>query len=98
MGKREDAPESAKKPLRPAQCRAHVKRELAENFRSIVDSLVESAKAGSFQHVKLVIELLEARPGEKEKGRRKGPGTLTRMLREIERREGEKKQASSGVN
>ncbi len=94
---RKEAPEAKKKPLRPAQCRAHVKRELAQNFREIVDTLVERAKGGSFQHAKLAIELLEARPGEKEKARRKGPGPLTRMLREMERRDAEKKRAS-GVN
>ena len=95
---RKEVPQGEKKPLRPAQCRAHVKRELAHHFREIVDTLVERAKGGSFQHTKLAIELLEARPGEKEKARRKGPGPLTRMLREIERMDAEKKKASSGVN
>lgn len=92
------APQKEKKPLRPAQCRPHMKKELAHNFREIVSGLVEHAKAGSLQHIKLATELLGVGPEEKEKVKRRGPGPLTRVLREIERRDAAKKKASSGTN
>ena len=90
--------EIEKKPLRPSQCRTHLRKELAGGFRKIVAGLVERATAGSYQHVKLVVELLEIRPETKAKGKRKGPGPLTLVLREMERKDAEKQKALFKAN
>lgn len=56
--------------LRPSQCRSYLRRELAEQLPGVVKALVESAKTGSYQHVKLMTDLLEVRSGETEKRKR----------------------------
>lgn len=57
--------EAKKKPLAPGQCRAFMRRTLAEEFPGIVDGFVKQAKRGSCQHVKLATELLEPRRRQK---------------------------------
>lgn len=81
------------RPLRPGQCRAHLRRELAGEFRGIVKGLIEQAKKGSCPHVKLATELLDLRQEQQPKKRR-GPGPFTQMLQEIERREQEERRKS----
>jgi hypothetical protein len=51
-----------KKPLRPSQCRGHMRRELAKEFPKIVTGFIEQAKSGSCVHVKLANELLAPVP------------------------------------
>ena len=41
------------KPLRPSQCRTHLRRELAREFRGMVKGFVQEAKSGSCQHLML---------------------------------------------
>lgn len=69
--------------LRPAQCRAYMRRTLASEFKGIVAGFVKGAKAGSCQHVKLATELLEPRP--KAKRSQSGRRTLERWLDELDR-------------
>ena len=71
------------RPLRPGQCRDYMRRELAREFRGIVQGFVKSAKAGNCQHVKLATELLKAPP----KRRAKGKGTIQQLLEQLDREE-----------
>jgi hypothetical protein len=66
-----------KKPLRPAQCRAYMRRTLAREFPSIVQGFVEGAKKGSCQHVKLATELLEEPARRRVRAQK---GTVTQLL------------------
>ena len=70
----------AETPLRPAQCRAYMRRRLAREFRGIVDGFIKGAKRGSCQHVKLATELV-APP---VRTRPKRTGTVQRLLEELE--------------
>jgi hypothetical protein len=45
--------------MRPARCRAFMRRELAKQFPEIMEGFVEAAKTGSVPHVKLATELLK---------------------------------------
>ena len=49
------------KALKPAQCRAFMRRHLAEAFPKIVEGFVNEAEKGSCPHVKLASELLESK-------------------------------------
>lgn len=75
--------ERAERPLRPAQCRAYMRRELAREFRGIVQGFVDSAKKGSCQHVKLAAELVQAPVRVRPK-----KSTVERLIEELERAEG----------
>ena len=80
----EDEPAvKVQKPLRPAQCRAYMRRELAREFRGIVKGFVDGAKSGSCQHVKLAAELLQS----PKRAPRRRKGSAERMVEEL-RREG----------
>ena len=72
------------KPLRPGQCRAHMRKVLAAEFTEIVKGFVEQAKSGSCQHVKLATELLESkrRPASKTQ---KSTATLNGWLEAVRR-------------
>ena len=74
-------PQPEAKPLRPGQCRAHMRKTLANEFREIVDGFVKQAKSGSCQHVKLATELLE--PPRKTSGNRKTTATLNGWLKAV---------------
>lgn len=71
-------------PLRPSQCRAYMRRELAREFREIVQGFVEGAKKGSCQHVKLATELV----GTPERRRRRGKGAVRALIEEFEAAKG----------
>ena len=73
---------AGKPPLRPAQCRAYMRKELAREFRGIVDGFVKGAKSGSCQHVKLATELLESK--KRPDPMRSGRNTLKRLVRRME--------------
>jgi hypothetical protein len=45
--------------LKPAHCRALMRRRLAQEFHDIVDGFVKQAKLGSCPHVKLATELVQ---------------------------------------
>lgn len=75
-----DEPEEREKPLRPAQCRDYMRRELAREFRGIVRGFVEGAKKGSYQHVKLAAELIDAEP----RPRKKGKSSVRRLIEQME--------------
>ncbi len=75
--------EAAETPLRPAQCRAYMRRELAREFRGIVRGFVKGAKTGSCQHVKLATALL----GTPARTRNRGQQTIERLIREMEKLE-----------
>jgi hypothetical protein len=70
------------KPLRPSQCRGHLRKKLAEAYPAIVAGFVEQAKSGSCQHLKMATDLVEA----KKAGRASmAKGPAARMLEEWER-------------
>lgn len=74
----------AEPPLRPAQCRAYMRKALAREFRGIVDGFVESAKQGSCQHVKLATELMKGA----ERTPLRGRGKVEAFLRKLEKEAG----------
>lgn len=86
----ESVSEKKQKPLRPSDCRSHMRKRLAGEFQEIVDGFVAAAKLGSCQHVKLATELLK--PIRKSASKKKGPAT--RLWEKIERetQEREKRQ------
>ncbi len=71
------------KPLRPAQCRAYMRRALAKNFEGIVKGFIKGAESGSCPHVKLATELLESKPRAVRP--RSGRRTIERWIDEMER-------------
>ncbi len=76
----DEAAATAMMPLRPSQCRAYMRRELAREFRGIVDGFVKGAKKGSCQHVKLATELVAAPARQK----RRGKGVVRELIEELE--------------
>ena len=84
QGQVEGAVAVKEKPLRPSQCRDFMRRKLAEEFPQIVQGFVDSAKAGSCQHVKLATELMEPRK-RVSRTRPRGAGTVQRLLDKLER-------------
>ena len=77
----EGAEEKGEMPLKPSQCRAYMRRELAREFRGIVRGFVDGAKKGSCQHVKLAAELL-ATP----KRQRRRKDAADRLVDELKQR------------
>ena len=69
------------RPLRPAQCRAHMRREIAKQYRGIVRGVLEAAKKGSCPHVKLATELVE-RPARAQA--RRGKNVLDQLIEDLE--------------
>lgn len=67
-------------PLRPSQCRAYMRRELAREFRGIVEGFVNGAKKGSCQHIKLATELV----GTPERKPRRGKSVIRELIDEME--------------
>ena len=53
--------EQPETPLRPAQCRAFMRKHLASAFPKIVEGFVNQAETGSCMHVKLASELLDSK-------------------------------------
>ena len=74
---------AAEKPLRPSQCRAHLRKTVAAAFRDIVTGFVDEAKRGSCQHLKMATEMVEPKKREEAASREKGPAEL--MLEELNR-------------
>ena len=79
----ENEVEAGETPLRPSQCRAYMRRELAREFRGIVRGFVKGAKTGSCQHVKLATALV----GTPAQTRNRGEQTIKRLIREMEKLE-----------
>jgi hypothetical protein len=77
------------KPMRPGECRSHMRRTLAREFEGIVQGFVEAAKKGSCPHVKLANELLK--PVRKSPSRRKG--SVVKHLEQMEREMIERERA-----
>lgn len=77
------APATKKTPLRPGQCRAYMRRALADEFEGIVAGFIKGAQSGSCAHVKLATEFLEPRPRTKRP--KSGRQTLERWMDELER-------------
>ena len=78
----EEADAVARPVMRPAQCRADMRRELAREFPEIVQGFVKSAKRGSCQHLKLATEFLDAK--KKPEPMRSGRNTLKRLVRRMQ--------------
>lgn len=66
------------RPLKPSQCRTYMRRTLAAQFPYILRGLVQGARKGSCQHVKLATELLQSTQPREAKKR----GTVERLLDE----------------
>lgn len=77
----EEESEARERPLKPSQCRAYMRKELAREFRGIVKGFVEGAKKGNCQHVKLAAELIDA----PKRTRTRTKGSAQRLLEELER-------------
>jgi hypothetical protein len=80
-----DADEGAgavpEKPLRPAQCRTHLRKTVAAAYRDIVKGFVDQAKSGSCQHLKMATDVVESAKRVGAGSRKKGPAEL--MLEEL---------------
>jgi hypothetical protein len=51
----------AEKPLKPHQCRNHLRKTVAGAYRDIVKGFVKEATSGSCQHLKMATEIVESR-------------------------------------
>jgi hypothetical protein len=69
----------ANKPLKPHQCRNHLRKTVAAAFREIVAGFVEEAKKGGCQHVKMATEVVES---EKRVPKSLRPKSVTEQLLE----------------
>ena len=73
----------SKKPLKPHQCRNHLRKTVAAAFRDIVAGFVEEAKSGGCQHLKMATEVVESKKRVKKSLR---PKSVTeQLLEELER-------------
>lgn len=84
------------KPLRPSQCRTHLRKTVAAAYRDIVAGFVDQAKGGSCQHLKMATEVVDSEKRAKGGSRAKGPATA--MLAELELYEAELKAAEGGAS
>jgi hypothetical protein len=69
------------KPLRPHQCRKHLRETVAAAYRDIVAGFVDQAKNGSCQHLKMATEVVESPKRTRVGLRVKGPAE--RLLEEL---------------
>jgi hypothetical protein len=71
------------KPLKPHQCRNHLRRTVAVAYRDIVKGFVKEATSGSCQHLKMATEIVESSKRVKKSSRVKGP--VEQLLEDLER-------------
>ena len=72
-----------KKPLKPHECRNHLRKTVAAAFRDIVAGFVEEAKSGGCQHLKMATEVVESKKRVRKSLR---PKSVTEeLLEELER-------------
>ncbi|HZL26820.1 MAG TPA: hypothetical protein VFC39_09840 [Acidobacteriaceae bacterium] len=69
----------AKKPLKPHQCRNHLRKTVAAAYRDIVAGFVEEAKKGDCQHLRMATEVVESQKRIRESLR---PKSVTAQLLE----------------
>jgi hypothetical protein len=69
------------KPLRPHQCRKHLRETVAAAYRDIVAGFVAQAMSGSCQHLKMATEVVESPKRTRVGPRVKGPAE--RLLEEL---------------
>jgi len=78
------SPDAAERRLRPSQCAAYLRRELAHSFRGIVHGFVQQATSGSVPHMKETMHLLDSQTTPKKR-----KGSAQRLLEELERMDGD---------
>jgi len=71
------APKKAVK--RTKNCKKYAKKRVSEEWPEIVDELVKSAKTGSYNHAKLLVEVSGIKD-EESKPARRGQSAVTKML------------------
>ena len=72
-----------KKPLKPHECRNHLRKTVAAAYRDIVAGFVEEAKSGSCQHLKMATEVVESKKRVRKSSRPKS--ATEELLEELER-------------
>jgi hypothetical protein len=75
--------EDAKKPLKPHQCRNHLRKTVAAAYRDIVAGFVKEAMSGGCQHLKMATEVVESQKRVKRSLRPKSVTAL--LLEELDR-------------
>jgi len=73
----------AKKPLKPHQCRNHLRKTVAAAYRDIVAGFVKEATSGSCQHLKMATEVVESTKRVPKRLRPKGPAA--QLLEDLDR-------------
>jgi hypothetical protein len=71
------------KPLKPHQCRNHLRKTVAAAFRDIVAGFVNEAKSGSCQHLKTATEVVESTKRVRKSARQKS--VTAQLLEDLER-------------
>ncbi len=74
-------------PLKPAQCRAWVRRTVAEHMPEVVEGFLNEAAKGGCGHLKMASETVASRPTGA--GPRKGKGPEDLLMEELEREFGD---------
>ena len=73
----------SKKPLKPHECRNHLRKTVAAAYRDIVAGFVEEAKKGGCQHLKMATEVVES---QKRVKKDQMPKSVTaQLLEDLER-------------
>ncbi len=77
-----EAERSGQSPLKPSQCRNHLRKAVAGAYRDIVEGFIKQAKAGGCQHLKMATEIV----GPKQGGTMsRGKDPAVRYLEKLER-------------
>jgi hypothetical protein len=72
-----------KKPLKPHQCRNHLRKTVAAAYRDIVAGFVEEAKKGGCQHLRMATEVVESQKRIRESLRPKS--AAEQLLEDLDR-------------
>ena len=88
---------AVKKGPRPGQCRNFTKKQVAAAWPKIVESFVEQAAKGSYNHTKLLVDFSDLKNGIKKTRRgKKGKSLATILMAELERQKQSGKDDARG--
>jgi len=81
-----------KKKAKAKSCKRYAKERVAEEWPGIVDELVKSAKGGSYNHTKLLVEVSGIKDEDVKPARGGKSGLSKMLLKKLKEKEAESKQ------
>ena len=72
---------------RPAQCRVFVLKRIAEAMPNLIDTLIEKAEQGSYQHMSILARMAGLHMGERAAGKTKPRrnGVAAMLIKQLEK-------------